>query len=72
MLLDSLGAEKVLWSPYGIFNDETNEHVDNVAAFVGPAEIVLAWTDDEADPNMPCPRLIWTTWKSKWMPRAES
>lgn len=51
VLLDSLGAEKVLWLPYGIFNDETNEHVDNVAAFVGPAEIVLAWTDDEADPQ---------------------
>ncbi|HEL2052858.1 TPA: agmatine deiminase [Streptococcus suis] len=51
VLLDTLGAEKVLWLPYGIFNDETNEHVDNVAAFVGPAEIVLAWTDDEADPQ---------------------
>ncbi|HEL1761187.1 TPA: agmatine deiminase [Streptococcus suis] len=51
VLLDTLGAEKVLWLPYGIFNDETNEHVDNVATFVGPAEIVLAWTDDEADPQ---------------------
>ena len=28
---------------------ETNEHVDNVAAFVGPAELVLAWTDDKSD-----------------------
>ncbi|HEL1731048.1 agmatine deiminase [Streptococcus suis] len=51
VLLDTLGAEKVLWLPYGIFNDETNEHVDNVAAFVGPAELVLAWTDDESDPQ---------------------
>ncbi|HFI2691447.1 TPA: agmatine deiminase [Streptococcus suis] len=51
VLLDTLGAEKVLWLPYGIFNDETNEHVDNVAAFVGPAEIVLAWADDESDPQ---------------------
>lgn len=51
VLLDSLGAEKVIWLPYGIFNDETNEHVDNVAAFVGPAQIVLAWTDDENDPQ---------------------
>ena len=45
-LLECLGAEKVIWLPYGIYQDETNEHVDNVAAFVGPAELVLAWTDD--------------------------
>jgi len=50
-LLESLGAEKVIWLPYGIYQDETNEHVDNVAAFVGPAEIVLAWTDDQDDPQ---------------------
>ena len=50
-LLESLGAEKVIWLPYGIYQDETNEHVDNVVAFVGPAELVLAWTDDESDPQ---------------------
>ena len=50
-LLESLGAEKVIWLPYGIYQDETNEHVDNVAAFVGPAELVLAWTDDQNDPQ---------------------
>ena len=47
----SLGAEKVLWLPRGIYNDETTEHVDNVCAFTGPAEVVLAWTDDESDPQ---------------------
>lgn len=46
-----LGAKKVIWLPYGIYNDETNEHVDNVCAFVAPAEVVLAWTDDEEDPQ---------------------
>ena len=46
-----LGGEKVLWLPRGIFNDETNEHVDNVCAFILPAEVVLAWTDDENDPQ---------------------
>ena len=46
-----LGAEKVVWLPRGIWNDETNEHVDNVCAFAGPAEVVLAWTDDETDPQ---------------------
>lgn len=46
-----LGAQKVIWLPYGIYNDETNEHVDNVCAFVRPAEVVLAWTEDEKDPQ---------------------
>ncbi len=46
-----LGCEKVLWLPRGIYNDETNEHVDNVCAFVGPGEVVLAWTEDETDPQ---------------------
>lgn len=46
-----LGVTKVLWLPFGIYNDETNEHVDNVCAFVGPTEVVLAWTDNEDDPQ---------------------
>lgn len=46
-----LGAEKVLWLPRGIYQDETNEHVDNVCAFVRPGEVVLAWTDREDDPQ---------------------
>lgn len=53
MLKNYLGAEKVIWLPRGIYNDETNEHVDNVCAFVNPAEVVLAWTDDEKDPQYP-------------------
>lgn len=44
-----LGAQKIIWLPRGIEGDETNEHVDNVCAFVRPAEVVLAWTDDEND-----------------------
>ena len=27
----------------------TNEHVDNVCAFIKPGEVVLAWTDDVSD-----------------------
>ena len=48
-----LGIEKVLWLPRGIYQDETNEHVDNVCAFLRPGEVVLAWTDDETDPQYP-------------------
>ncbi|SKB92567.1 agmatine deiminase [Lachnospiraceae bacterium] len=50
-LKDALGVEKILWLPSGIYNDETNEHVDNVCAFIKPAEVVLAWTDDASDPQ---------------------
>ena len=46
-----LGGKKIIWLPYGIYQDETNEHVDNVCAFVRPGEVVLAWTDDERDPQ---------------------
>lgn len=46
-----LGAEKIVWLPRGIYNDETNEHVDNVCAFVRPGVVVLAWTDDKDDPQ---------------------
>ncbi|MBO4636809.1 MAG: agmatine deiminase [Clostridiales bacterium] len=50
-LCDALGVTRVLWLPRGIYNDETNEHVDNICAFVSPGEVVLAWTDDESDPQ---------------------
>ena len=46
-----LGIEKVLWLPRGIVDDETDEHIDNVACFIAPGEILLAWTDDSSDPQ---------------------
>ena len=46
-----LGVKKVLWLPRGIYQDETNEHVDNVCAFLRPGEVVLAWTDNPDDPQ---------------------
>lgn len=50
-LLEYLGAKKVLWIPRGIYGDETDEHVDNVCAFIRPGEVVLAWTDNKNDPQ---------------------
>ena len=50
-LKEYLNVDKVLWLPSGIYNDETNEHVDNVCAFIRPGEVVLAWTDNENDPQ---------------------
>lgn len=50
-LKNYLGVEKVIWLKYGIYNDETNEHVDNICAFIAPGEVVLAWTDNKNDPQ---------------------
>lgn len=46
-----LGAEKIIWLKHGIYQDETNEHVDNVCAFARPGEVLLAWTDHKEDPQ---------------------
>lgn len=50
-LKEYLGVEKVIWLPEGIYLDETNGHVDNIFNFVRPGVGVLAWTDDEEDPQ---------------------
>ncbi len=46
-----LGAKKILWLPRGIYNDETDEHVDNVCAFISKGKVALAWTDNKDDPQ---------------------
>lgn len=67
-----LGIEKVLWLPRGIYQDETNEHVDNVCAFLRPGEVVLAWTDDETDPQYPLSQRRLRTWRARRMRAEES
>ena len=46
-----LGVNKVIWLDNGIYEDETNEHVDNIACFIKPGVAALAWTDDKNDPQ---------------------
>jgi agmatine deiminase len=47
-----LGVERVVWLPYGILEDhDTDGHVDNVAAFVGPGRVIAQTTADRDDPN---------------------
>jgi agmatine deiminase len=48
-LKDMLGMDKVLWIPHGIYNDETNEHIDNMACFLDEKTVLLATTKDESD-----------------------
>jgi agmatine deiminase len=46
-----LGVEAIVWLGRGVHLDETGGHVDNLCAFVKPAEVVLTWTDDRSDPQ---------------------
>ena len=51
VLKEYLNLEKIIWIPYGIYNDETNGHVDNIIHYVAPGKVVLAWTEDKNDPQ---------------------
>lgn len=51
VLRENFRVEKVIWVPHGIYLDETDEHVDNMVAFVRPGEVVMAYTDDKSDPQ---------------------
>ena len=47
-LHDYLGIEKMVWLPYGLTEDATDGHVDNVACFAAPGKVVAA-TASETD-----------------------
>ncbi len=51
LLMDYLNVEKILWLGKGVYNDETNGHVDNIACFIRPGVVALTWTDDVNDPQ---------------------
>lgn len=51
VLKQELNAKKVLFLPYGIVDDETNGHVDNIASFLDPGVVCLASCDDPDDPQ---------------------
>ncbi|MFP4460818.1 MAG: agmatine deiminase [Thermotogota bacterium] len=46
-----LGIKKTIWLPKGVYNDETNGHVDNLCCFAPDGVVLLTWTDDESDPQ---------------------
>lgn len=46
-----LGVSTVIWLGGGVYLDETGGHIDELACFTGPGEVVLTWTDDRSDPQ---------------------
>ena len=49
-LRDYTGAEKIIWLGEGVYQDETDGHVDNLACFVRPGEVMLQSCSDRRDP----------------------
>ncbi len=52
-LFDHTSVSKIIWLGAGVYNDETNGHVDNIACFLRPGLVALTWTDDHNDPQYP-------------------
>ncbi len=50
-LRDYLGVSLILWLGAGVCRDETDGHVDNLACFLRPGVVALAWCDDPSDPQ---------------------
>ena len=46
---DHLGIRQTIWLGEGCVGDDTHGHVDDIARFVGPGIIVLAYEEDPAD-----------------------
>ena len=50
VLRGELGVSSILWLPHGLaLDDDTDGHVDNVAAFARPGLLIVQGCDDEAD-----------------------
>lgn len=50
-LSDYLSVDHVIWLDDGVYLDETDGHIDNLACFIRPGEVLLTWTDDPRDPQ---------------------
>lgn len=51
LLAEYLNIEHIIWLPRGVYEDETDGHVDNLCCFLRPGTVALTWTDDRADPQ---------------------
>jgi len=48
---DYLGIRETIWLGEGCVGDDTHGHIDDIARFVAPDIVVLAYEDDPADDN---------------------
>ena len=60
LLLDAMGAEKVIWAPGLRGTDITDDHIDSLARFVRPGTVVIQ-LPDTVDPDDPWSRSAFRT-----------
>jgi agmatine deiminase len=58
-LRDYLGVSHIIWLGKGVFNDETDGHVDNLACFVRAGVVCLTWCDKRSDPQFAISHDAW-------------
>lgn len=46
-----LNVSRIIWLKRGLFGDETDGHIDNVACFVKPGVVLIQTCSDQTDPN---------------------
>jgi len=46
-----LGATRTIWLGRGCVGDDTHGHIDDIARFVAPGRVLLAYEDDPQDEN---------------------
>jgi len=46
-----LGVRTIIWLGKGVYRDETDGHVDELACFTSPGVVALTWTEDRDDPQ---------------------
>ncbi len=51
LLHEYLSVSTVIWLGQGVYNDETDGHIDNLCCFIKPGEVALTWTDNKRDPQ---------------------
>ncbi|MCB0028401.1 MAG: agmatine deiminase [Anaerolineales bacterium] len=50
ILQEYLNLEQILWLDCAVAGDETGGHIDQLACFARPGEIILSWTEDQKSP----------------------
>jgi agmatine deiminase len=50
-LIEYLNVQHIIWLGQGVYLDETDGHIDNLACFIHPGVVALTWTDDKSDPQ---------------------
>ncbi|MDF1618087.1 agmatine deiminase family protein [Petrocella sp. FN5] len=51
MIKKYLNISKIIWLDQGLFGDETDGHIDNIACFAKPGTVLLQACDNPKDPN---------------------